>query len=360
MGCHGLLIATFVCMQLFSCLNCGQVLYFENTRCGHCGNVVGLMESGNDLMALSAGGGEPFKAVSLAQYYYCANHAFDVCNWLVPEGNNAFCRACELNRIIPDLQQPMYREYWMRLEVAKHRLVYSLLRLRLPLENKLRQPEKGLSFDFVADEKDKKVFTGHDNGIITINIAEADDIQREMIRQHMHEPYRTLLGHFRHEVGHYYWDVLIRDGGRLAEFRQVFGDERVDYGQALEQHYTEGAPADWTEYYISAYASSHPWEDWAETWAHYLHIMDTFETAWSYDMRVQPRLAPTGGLSGTGTFDPYAEPQFDRIIQNWLPLTYAMNSFNRSMGVDDLYPFVIPPEVMGKLNFIHQILQTIG
>lgn len=339
-------------MQHFICSNCGQLLYFDNVRCEHCGNIIGLIEKNDEMVALSSKEGEAF-VFEGTTFQYCANYAYGVCNWLVPLGGDSiFCKACSMNHTIPNLQDAVYRAYWTRIEAAKHRLVYSLLRLQLPITKKL-------CFDFVADDKGGKVFTGHDNGLITINIAEADDIQREMTRLNMNEAYRTLLGHFRHEIGHYYWDVLIRDGGRLAACRQVFGDDREDYGEALQIHYKEGAPADWIDRFISAYASVHPWEDWAESWAHYMHIMDTMETAWAYDMRVRPRVSPTDTMGATVNFDPYEEPSFDRIIQQWLPLTYAMNSLNKSMGAGVLYPFVIVPAVMRKLSFIHSVCQEV-
>jgi hypothetical protein len=330
-------------MVLFTCTNCGQAIYFENTRCERCGYAIGFvvedMHQHGDavLHALATNNGIYFEEAGRS-YQYCSNFQFGVCNWLVPTGGDgrgpggadAFCKACRLNRMIPNLQEPVYRAYWTLLEVAKHRLVYSLMRLGLPTD--------GLRFDFVADERDKKVFTGHDNGLITINIAEADDLQREMARQNMNEPYRTLLGHFRHEVGHYYWDLLVRDAGRLGEYRELFGDDSRVYEHALQYHYNQGAPADWTDFYISAYASAHPWEDWAETWAHYMHIMDTFETAYAYGMQVRPRAAENDGAKAN--FDPYKEKDFSRIIQQWLPLTYALNSINRSMGVGNYIPLL--------------------
>jgi hypothetical protein len=344
-------------MVLFTCSNCGQAIYFENTRCERCGYAIGFVaeEGGTVLRALATDNGIYFEEAG-GSYQYCSNFQFEVCNWLVPMGGGgsgfggagAFCKACRPNRMIPNLQEPAYRAYWMLIEVAKHRLVYSLMRLGLPTE--------GLRFDFVADEKDKKVFTGHDNGLITINIAEADDLQREMARQNMNEPYRTLLGHFRHEVGHYYWDLLVRDAGRLGEYRELFGDDSRVYEHALQYHYNQGASADWTDFYISAYASAHPWEDWAETWAHYMHIMDTFETAYAYGMQVRPLASENNGAQAN--FDPYKEKDFSRIIQQWLPLTYALNSINQSMGVGNLYPFIIVPLVMKKLSYIHSVCRA--
>src|SRR6202044_2237030 len=158
-------------------------------------------------------------------------------------------------------------------------------------ETRLENPEFGLAFDVLADPPEgagETVRTGHENGVITMNLAEADDAIREQRRTELGEPYRTLLGHFRHEVGHYYWDRLVRDGGRLDECRDCFGDETRDYGDALRKYYAEGPPPDWRGNFVSAYATAHPWEDFAETWAHFLHITDTLEMAGSLGIRVDP------------------------------------------------------------------------
>jgi hypothetical protein len=179
-----------------------------------------------------------------------------------------------------------------------------------------------------------------------------------MTRRQMKEAYRTVLGHFRHEVGHYYWDRLIAGSDQEGPFRELFGDERNDYGQALQRHYEEGAPADWNERFISAYASTHPWEDWAETWAHYLHLLDTLETGFAFGIRVEPAsVQPDSGLFAALDTDPYQMADFSGLLNRWLPLTFALNSLNRSMGLPDLYPFLIPPVVMEKLRFIHEICQ---
>ena len=195
--------------------------------------------------------------------------------------------------------------------------------------------------------------TGHDNGLITINLAEADDSERERMRRQMGEPYRTLLGHFRHEIAHYYWDRLVRDAPGIEAFRQLFGDEREDYGAALQRHYANGPPPDWQERFVTTYASTHPWEDWAETWAHYFHMVDTLETASAFGMRVRPRVTKGADLSTAIDFDPHSAA-LDRIVDSWLPLTFAVNSINRSMGIADLYPFVLAPPVIVKLSFIHE------
>jgi hypothetical protein len=231
--------------------------------------------------------------------------------------------------------------------------------MQLPLVNKAIDPEKGLLFDFKADDEtngENKILTGHDNGVITLNISEADDVEREMTRKGMAEVYRTVLGHFRHEVGHYYWDRLIDNTPFLDECRQLFGDDNQDYQEALKVHYKDGPPIGWNTHFISAYASTHPWEDWAETWAHYLHIVDTMETAYSFGLSVHPHVAPTAAHLNTDIkVDPYNQTSFDNIINQWLPLTFAFNSVNRSMGLHDLYPFVIPTAVLDKLKFIHKI-----
>lgn len=349
-------------MRLFKCEHCGQALYFENTLCESCQHRLGFLPSSMAIVAMEPEG-EQFrplgKATSLVRM--CDNAGLDACNWLIEGDDTAtLCVACRHNRTIPDLTVPLNQEHWKRLELAKHHLFYSLLRLKLPLVNRIEDPEHGLAFDFLAENGDHagpKVMTGHDNGLITIALAEADDAERERRRTQMHEPYRSLLGHFRHEVGHYYWDVLVRDGGRLEECRAVFGDDTLDYNEALQIHYKNGAPADWQEHFVSQYASTHPWEDWAETWAHYLHIVDTLEMASAFGIRVKPRLVKDESLTTDINLDSYRpDVSMQEIIDAWLPLTFAMNSLNRAMGNPDLYPFVLSPEVVTKLAFVHDVV----
>ena len=349
-------------MRLFKCQNCGQVLYFENTHCESCGRQLGYLPQAMTLSAVESDGdllralADPDRRMLL-----CLNAGSQACNWLVEaDGVTALCAACRHNRTIPDLTVPLNLERWQKLERAKHHLFYSLMRLQLPLANRIDNPEHGLAFDFLADSPNPtgpKVMTGHDNGLITIALVEADDAERERRRTQMHEPYRSLLGHFRHEVGHYFWDVLVRDGGRLDACRAVFGDDSQDYNAALQTHYQNGAPADWQEHYVSQYASTHAWEDWAETWAHYLHIVDTLEMASAFGIRVKPRLVHDESLITDINLDPYrAEADMREIIDAWLPLTFAMNSLNRAMGSPDLYPFVLSPAVVSKLGFVHDVV----
>ena len=163
-----------------------------------------------------------------------------------------------------------------------------------------------------------------------------------------------MLGHFRHEVGHYYWDRLIRDDqSRLEVFRSAFGDERADYAEALKRHYDAGPPADWQSQFISAYATTHAWEDWAETWAHYLHMIDTLETAAACGVRLRPPRKGEPALRQVP--DPVGDDpeSFDELMQSWLPLTYMLNNLNRGLGQADAYPFVISDPVVEKLRFVH-------
>ena len=350
-------------MKIFKCAHCGQLVYFENTYCERCGHGFGFVKEELNLATIvPLNNNNTYHIYNRpdAVYKYCANHVYGVCNWLVPASSpDSFCLACGLNKTIPDISTAANASSWRNMENAKHRLLYSLYRLNLPTLNKAKDPLNGLAFDFLANiNMQERVLTGHDEGLITINIEEADDAVREQVRKQMGEPYRTLLGHFRHEAGHYYWDRLIRDTHWLQPFKEMFGDESVDYATAVQNYYNNGAPVNWLQNHISVYASSHPWEDWAETWAHYLHMMDTLETAWSFGLNVMPRnIHPSAELTATMDTDPYKLNNFDDIIKRWLPFTFAMNSINRSMGHTDLYPFVMSQQVIKKLAFIHDVCQ---
>lgn len=352
-------------MKLFKCTNCNQPVYFENIFCTNCNAPLGFVAENLEPVALTVENNALYSFTGKRKnelYKYCNNYQYGVCNWLVPADSvSGFCKACEFNRTIPDISSREYHARWQVIEIAKHRLIYQLIRMKLPLVTRLQDEQGGLVFDFKADEttyNKERVITGHDNGVITINIAEADDIEREMARKHMDEVYRTVLGHFRHEIGHYYWDRLIANSDKPEAFRKLFGDETIDYSEALQKHYNEGVAPGWNENYISAYATMHPWEDWAETWAHYMHIIDTLETAYSFGMSVHPIAAVSKKLHTEIKNDPYAINDFETLIQTWLPLTFAMNSLNRSMGLKDAYPFVITQTVKNKMRFIHEVVRN--
>jgi hypothetical protein len=347
-------------MKLFKCQSCGQAIYFENRFCGTCGHALGYLPLAGIMTAVEPDG-DHWTALAPKQpkLRYCANVKPDACNWLMPvDADGDFCLACRHNRTIPALDIDDNLARWRKMEIAKHRLFYTLIALRLPLKNLNDDPVHGLNFDFLAEDPSQKIkiLTGHDEGLITINLNEADDALREKLRTAMGEPYRTLLGHFRHEVGHYFWDLLVRDAGRTEECRAVFGDERADYAEALQTYYANGAPADWQNNFISAYATAHPWEDFAETWAHYLHIVDTLETATAFGLKIHPATAKNKALHADLNFDPHRAATMQVLIDAWLPLTFAMNSLNRSMGHNDLYPFIVSEPVANKLAFIHKMI----
>ena len=349
-------------MKLFRCQVCDNIIYFENRTCGRCGHRLGYLPELGIMAALEPAGDAwtPLAGDGRARRF-CANADHDVCNWLTVEGGGArLCVACRHNDTIPDISLTSHLIAWRDIELAKHRLFYSLLRWRLPLMTRAEDPSHGLMFEFLADPPQPsgpRVMTGHDEGVVTIALAEADSAEMEKRRAELAEPYRSLLGHFRHEVGHHYWDILVRDGGRLDACRAAFGDDTQDYEAALRRHYAEGAPADWPQRFVSAYAASHPWEDFAETWAHYLHIVDTLETASAFGLRVKPPIDREGAHSAKLDFDPYAEGTIEQILEAWGPFVVAMNSVNRAMGRPDLYPFVLAPPVVEKLGFIHRLVR---
>ena len=346
---------------------CGKPVFFRNSACLSCGAQLGYDPELTTLIALEEGD-TPGSLVRHGDtggkhYQRCAN--FDTaagCNWLLPHGSTEpLCRACCVNRTIPDQSDPQNQMLWGRIELAKRRLMSQLLDLGRPALSKEKEdPEHGLAFDFLRALPDEPpVMTGHANGVITLNVEEADDAVREKVRAAMHEPYRTLLGHLRHEVGHYYWDRLIWDSPWLDDFRTLFGDERESYADALKRHYDNGAPADWDQRFVSTYASSHPWEDWAETWAHYLHIEDTLVTALSFGLGAGDVEIDTEPFTKDVLWQPdvAGASEFLELVNAWVELTGVLNELSRSMGVHDFYPFVLNRPVVAKLQFIHCVVR---
>lgn len=345
-------------MKTFHCDHCNQLVFFENVRCERCEALLGYVPEAGAIHAFEDTGDGLWRtldeAAQGALYRPCHNYvAENVCNWMIPaDSADTLCAACQLTRTIPNLSRPENRVYWYQLETAKRRLLYTLLALGLPVESRAADPEHGLQFDFLEDTGEERVLTGHANGEITMNIAEADDAHRERARVSMHEPYRTLLGHFRHEIGHYYFDRLVANTHWIEPFRQLFGDERADYAAALKTHYEQGTAPDWAERHVSAYAASHPWEDWAETWAHYLHMVDTIDTANACGLALLPGIPDEPVLLDQTPVD---EASFDNLMARWFPLTYVLNSLNRSLGMPDGYPFTLATPVIDKLRFVHHV-----
>jgi len=353
-------------MRTFHCDHCGHPVFFENVRCLKCGSALAFLPLRLALCAIEPVPGRQGMwrrrkggQASQRLYCLCVNHTrYQACNFAVPEGDrNELCVSCRQTRVLPDLSVPDNLARWYRIELAKRRLFYTLAKLGLVSVNPPGGERDGPVFEFLADTPGQPVMTGHADGVITLNIAEADDAERVRRRVALHEPYRTLLGHLRHESGHYYWDRLIRDAGRIEAFRAVFGDESRDYGEALKQYYAAGggAIAGWESRHVSAYATSHPWEDWAETWAHYLHMVDLLETAASYNTRL--------GLPGDEEVDEVVNPfepgagDFDAMVADWVPLTLLVNSLNRSLGQEDAYPFALSPAALEKLRFVHNVIR---
>ena len=346
-------------MRIFLCPGCDHQVFFSNTECLNCSLPVGYSPSAGMMLPLPDDRGQQ-KYGGVANRA-CANRELIGCNWLLePDAAADLCQSCSHTIKIPDTAQPQNLKLWRRLERAKRRLFYALVRFELPLAVNPTQAEGTLRFEFLGDELHpngavEKVMTGHDNGLITINIAEADDVTREKNRVAMGEPYRTLIGHFRHEVGHHFWDLLVDRPEVIDRFRDCFGDEREDYSDALKAHYANGPRDDWRSSFVSAYAGAHPWEDFAETWAHYFHMVGGLETAYAYGLNPQPRVMEVAQLEQLT--NPYHVADFDQLVAHWIPLTVAMNAMNRSIGNSDFYPFALQPGVLEKLRFVHDLIQ---
>jgi hypothetical protein len=339
-------------MRDFICPNCGQRLTFENSVCLSCGAALGFSLDKMALLVIAEGSGcEHAGVVDASDYQLCANLHLAECNWLVEADQpGRLCTSCALTRRRPNDSDTKGLAAFARAERAKRRLIAELHELKLPIVGRDEDPDYGLAFYLLSSEFET-VITGHHNGVITLDLAEGDDVHREQLRVAMDEPYRTLLGHFRHEIGHYYFYRLIDPSpDYLARFRELFGDADADYHQALDRHYEEGAPEGWAERFVSAYASMHPAEDWAETFAHYLHICDALDTS-----------AACGFAPVAATFQrrPLGPSAFRKIIEMWLPLSWSLNMVNRSMGHDDLYPFVLPGAVLDKMQFIHTVIDEV-
>lgn len=349
-------------MQRFTC-DCGNVLFFGNFHCLKCAREVGYDPQGAVMRTLRAEG----------DWIRCENGTkHGVCNWLLPKKSvEKLCQACRMNRIIPDLNWGRNRLLWGKMEMAKRRLIDTLLRLGIALPTKAENSKEGLAFDIVSTLSNPTVTTGHLNGVITVNLEEADDTYRQINRQQLGESSRTLLGHFRHESAHYLWQRCLSelswdDPLRLA-FRARFGDEWIDYAAALAKHYERGTPSGWERSYITAYAASHPWEDWAETWAHYLQIVEGLETCESLGIQAQFLALPLVPLPGeAGTLPPMlpqvglADGEFLAWLQRWMCLSTVLNEVSHSLGEQALYPFVITVPVAQKLRLAHHFAKVWG
>ncbi|HVE50107.1 MAG TPA: putative zinc-binding metallopeptidase [Casimicrobiaceae bacterium] len=356
-------------MNAFEC-TCGQPLFFHNTRCLNCGRDVAYDPDERRLGALVAGDygtytfdsddRSPPRSFRLCGYRDLAAK----CNWLIAsESPHTACLACRLTRIVPDLSRTGNYARVGEIETAKRRVLLGLMSFGLPVVPRSDDEQYGLAFDFLESLPDSSpIMTGHSNGVITINVAEADSDYREKHRNALHEPYRTLIGHLRHELGHYYWDRLIEGTEWLPKFRALFGDERADYPAALETHYANGPAPNWPDHFVSSYASSHPWEDWAESFAHYLHLRSTLQTVGSYNLDISHARLPITPYDRDVLYcsEPVDEgTAFLGWINAWLVLTGVLNETARSMGQPDLYPFVLNRSVVTKLHFVQCVISQL-
>jgi hypothetical protein len=338
-------------------------VFFPNSVCLGCGAALGYEAKLGRLFRLTPGPTPDSwllprgSGAARKTYRRCQNlETAAACNWLIGD-EERLCISCRLNRTLPDLSFPENAECWRRIEMAKRRLISSLLAFGLPVASRVSEdPQNGLAFDLL-----RGAMTGHANGIITLNIEEAEDSTRERVRVELHEPYRTLLGHLRHETGHYYWDRLIAGSTWLEPFRALFGNETLDYGRALQNHYQQGPPANWPEHFVTAYASVHPWKDWAETWAHYLHLVDTLETASSFRLAIDTVELPFERFQSDSLAQPEAPNavEFLELLNAWGRVTVVLNELSRSMGLPDFYPFVLSRDAVGKLHFVHTLLTSV-
>jgi hypothetical protein len=336
-------------MRDFLCPKCGLHLSFENSVCLSCDSALGFSLPDMAFLVLEPGGGGADGGVAdSSRYQLCANLHLAGCNWLVPvQPVRQLCASCRLTRTRPADDDPAGLAAFAEAERVKRRLVVELHELELPIVGRDEDTLFGLAFDLLSSSHEK-VVTGHHDGVITLDLAEGDDVHREQLRVCMAEPYRTVLGHFRHEIGHYYFYRLVGTSPeRLQQFGALFGDPDGDYQAALDRHYSDGPPTGWEQGYVSSYATMHPSEDWAETFAHYLHIRGTLDTAAAFGLAPAAATYQRKVLGSSG---------FDAIIEMWLPLAWSLNMVNRTMGKADLYPFVLQVAALEKMRFVHRLV----
>jgi hypothetical protein len=334
-------------VRAFRCEVCGAELFFENSVCVTCGSAVGYSREHGTVIAVSE------------DHPICANLNRCGCNWIAdPTSTLGLCFSCRLTRTRPaDADTVGLAQYWIA-EAAKRRLIFGLDELELSI--KISDGSGGLAFDLLSSTHGK-IITGYQNGLITLDLAESNDAHREALRESMDEPYRTVLGHFRHEIGHYYCELLALTNGRREEFRELFGDETISYEEALQRHYSGGGGNAWQDHFISAYATMHPLEDFAEVFGHFLHIADTLQTAAEFRLLPQPAQDDVSTLHEIAKKPRVAlleRPLAELIAQTWLPLTRGLNQINRSMGKADLYPFVLAEPVIAKVAFVADLVAT--
>jgi hypothetical protein len=333
-------------MQRFNCERCGTEIAFEASSCPVCDAPIGYVADEQTLRAFTPSDDGVSYALpgDSREFWRCLNAAWG-CNWMVPAATGiTWCRSCALTRGRPDDRRPDAIDAWMLIEASKRRLVHQLDRLGLPIEARTPANPSGLVFDLVHVPGERGL-TGHLDGVVTIDLTETDPMARDQLRRALGEPYRTLIGNLRHEIAHHYWHQLVGHSDRLPRFRALFGDERAAYGPALERHYASPEVPWDDQRFVTRYAQAHPHEDWAETFAHYLHLVDLVDTA-----RAHGLLEPDTSTSTTGVTDP---APFARILDRWQPLAGALGDLADAVGSTQIYPIHPAGAVIDKLEFVH-------
>ena len=347
-------------MRAFACPVCRGFVPFEALHCPSCAVGVGLHLRSHSMLAVNEGTAE----VDGQVWVRCTQHEPLGCNWLVPTEYEAAargrCLADSLIRREPDLDDTIAREKLVTTAGALRRLVYQLVDIGLPVDPYWRR-DGGLAFDLLSSySTGEKILIGHANGVITIDLVESLDAYRESLRVRLGEPYRTMLGHFRHEAGHYYQNILVETGPGAQKYldrcRELFGDERASYSDALDRHYKFGAPAQWQDTFISEYATMHPWEDFAECFAHYLHITDTLDTTREAGMVLHADRVRFAGPRDIAPLESYCAGPIEHLLFDWRWISLFFNRVNMAMGKNPLYPFDITQPVADKLGFVHAVV----
>ncbi len=348
-------------MRAFACSVCNGFISFESHQCPTCQAHVGFHLPTKSMIVTDGDAA----IIDGRGWVGCTQRSTLGCNWLAPEDQEAYargrCLAHSLIRHEPAADDTIAREKLATTAEALRRLVYQLTDLALPIDP-WWQKDGGLAFDLLSSyTTGEKVIIGHANGVITIDVVETLDAYREQLRVRLGEPYRTMLGHFRHEVGHYYQNILVENGPGaqrfLDECRTLFGDERAGYSDAIDRHYKFGPPEGWRSSFISEYATMHPWEDFAECFAHYLHITDTIDTAREAGMVLHADRVRFAAPRDVAPLDSYDDAPIERLLYDWKWMSLFFNRVNTSMGKAPVYPFEIPPPVVAKLGFVHKVVR---
>jgi hypothetical protein len=308
-------------MQRLHCPNCGNEVFFDSLRCVRCATELAF-----EL--------EPTGSLRVADAAFAGRcemrHAWR-CNWQ-PDSSGPFCTSCLIVDAGTHADNPLLAAFLL----AQRRALAQLSELGVAWTGNVDDPaQPPLRFTYRSSVAGDAPTIGHLAGLITLDLDEADPAEREQIRATLGEQYRTPLGHIRHELGHYVWlRHVASDPARHAEFRAVFGDETVDYAAALDAYYARPEDESWPDEYVSPYATAHPWEDFAESWAQVMHLHDVVTTGAAWGVVEFP----------DGPFDP------QQWISTAVLASLAANELARAMGMRDLYPFALSPGARRKIE----------